>query len=114
MMSRLVGSRDSEQFSERRTIMRLSLKAMVISGAILWGSAILLVGLINLVDPSYGVNFLQMTNSVYPWFHTTHKLGNVLVGTIDGVVDGAVAALIFAWLYNRFSGGRPKPPLNQN
>jgi hypothetical protein len=92
--------------------MRLSLRAMVIAGAILWGSAILLVGLINLVDPNYGVNFLQMTNSVYPWFRSTHKVSNVLVGTIDGLVDGAVAALIFAWLYNRFTGGRSKSPLN--
>ena len=94
--------------------MRLSLRAMVISGAILWGGAILLVGLINFVDPTYGVNFLQITNSVYPWFHTTHRLGNVVVGAIDGVVDGAVAALVFAWLYNRFAGGSSKSPLNQN
>ena len=43
--------------------MRLSLRAMVMAGAILWGGAILLVGLINFFDPNYGVNFLQMTRS---------------------------------------------------
>jgi hypothetical protein len=80
--------------------MRLSLKAMGISGGILWGGAILLVGLINLTDPNYGVNFLQMTSSVYPWFHTTHTLSSVLIGTIDGAVDGALAAVLFAGLYN--------------
>jgi hypothetical protein len=85
--------------------MRLSLRAMVISGGILWGAAILLVGLINLANPSYGVNFLQMTNSVYPWLHTTHTWSSVLIGTVDGAVDGAVAALIFSWLYNSFAAG---------
>lgn len=84
--------------------MRLSLRAMGISGGILWGAAILLVGLINLSDPNYGMNFLQMTSSVYPWFHTTHTLGSVLVGTIDGAVDGALAAVIFAELYNTLAG----------
>src|ERR1700739_2779520 len=85
---------------DRRTIMRLSLKAMGISGGILWGGAILLVGLINLTDPNYGVDFLQMTSSVYPWFHTAHTLTSVLIGTIDGAVDGALAAVLFAGLYN--------------
>lgn len=84
--------------------MRLSLRAMAISGGILWGAAILLVGLINLTDPNYGVNFLQMTSSVYPWFHTTHTLSSVLIGTIDGAVDGALAAVIFAGLYNTLTG----------
>jgi hypothetical protein len=83
--------------------MRISLKAMVIAAAILWGGAILLVGLINLADPNYGVNFLQMTNSVYPWFHTTHTWGSVIGRTLEGALDGAIAGIIFAWLYNSFA-----------
>jgi hypothetical protein len=83
--------------------MKLSLKAIAIAGALLWGSAILLVGLINLSRPGYGIDFLQMTSSVYPRFHPTHTLTSVLVGTIDGLVDGAVAALIFAVIYNTFA-----------
>lgn len=82
---------------------------MAISGGILWGAAILLVGLINLTDPNYGVNFLQMTSSVYPWFHTTHTLSSVLIGTIDGAVDGALAAMIFAGIYNGLAGGSSAP-----
>jgi hypothetical protein len=84
--------------------MKLSLKAITIAGAILWGSAILLVGLINLSRPGYGLDFLQMTSSIYPWFHPTHTLTSVLVGTIDGLVDGAIVALIFAALYNTLAG----------
>ncbi|MGH9713093.1 MAG: bacteriophage holin [Candidatus Acidiferrales bacterium] len=83
--------------------MRLSLKAITLAGALLWGSAILLVGSINLMSPGYGLTFLQMTSSVYPGFHASHTIGSVIIGTIDGLVDGAVAALLFAWLYNSFS-----------
>jgi hypothetical protein len=87
--------------------MRFSLKAIALAGAIVWGGAILLVGLINLAWPGYGLNFLQMTSSVYPGFHASHTIGNVLVGTLDGLVDGAVAGLLFAWLYNAFAD-RPR------
>jgi hypothetical protein len=81
-------------------MLRLSLKATAIAAGLLWGGAILLVGLINLADPGYGVNFIQLTSSVYPWFHATRTIGNVIIGTIDGLIDGAIAGLIFALLYN--------------
>jgi predicted DNA repair protein MutK len=80
--------------------MRLSLKATAIAAGLLWGGAILLVGLINLADPRYGMNFMQMTSSVYPWFHATRNVANVIIGTIEGLIDGAVAGLLFALLYN--------------
>ena len=86
--------------------MRLSLRAAVIAAAILWGGAILLVGLINFVDPNYGTTFLQMTNSVYPWFHGTHSMGSVVGRTILGAIDGAIAGILFAWLYNCFVGSK--------
>jgi hypothetical protein len=83
-------------------MMRLSLKAMAIAAGLLWGGAILCVGVINLVIPSYGINFIQMTSSVYPWFHASRTAGNVAIGTVDGLIDGAITGLILAWLYNAF------------
>ena len=80
--------------------MQLSLKATAIAAGLVWGGAILIVGLINLADPSYGMSFIQMTSSVYPWFHASRSVGNVIIGTVDGLIDGAIAGLIFALLYN--------------
>jgi len=83
--------------------MRFSLKAVALTGALLWGGAIFLVGVLNLVAPNYGINFLQLTSSVYPGFHDSHTIGSVLMGTVDGLIDGAVGGLLFACLYNWFS-----------
>jgi hypothetical protein len=83
--------------------MRLSIPAIAVAGALLWGAAIFLVGIVNLAAPGYGLSFLQMTSSVYPGFHDSHTFVSVLIGTLDGVLDGAVAGMLFAWLYNAFS-----------
>ena len=81
-------------------MLQLSLRATAIAAGLVWGGAILIVGLINLADPSYGMSFIQMTSSVYPWFHASRNIGNVIIGTVDGLIDGALAGLIFALLYN--------------
>ncbi len=80
--------------------MKLSIKGTAIAAGLLWGSAILIVGLINLARPEYGTNFLAMMNSVYPWFHSSHGAASVVIGTVDGVIDGAIAGLLFTLFYN--------------
>jgi len=80
--------------------MRLSISGAAIASGLLWGCAILLVQLINLADPAYGANLLALLRSVYPWFHSTQEVTRVLVGTVDGLFDGAIAGALFAWFYN--------------
>jgi len=82
--------------------MKPSLKAMTLSAALLWGGAMLLVGLLHIAVPSYGGEFLRAMSSVYPGADTAPTLGRVLIGTVYGLVDGAVAGLIFSWLYHAF------------
>jgi hypothetical protein len=66
----------------------------------------LFVGLLNAVFSPYGGEFLRLMSSVYPGSRA--GLVGVLVGTIWGILDGAVAGFLFAWLYNRFLPlGRP-------
>jgi hypothetical protein len=81
-------------------MMQLSLKATAIATGLLWAAAILCIGSINLADPSYGASFIQLTSSVYPWFHASRTIGSVIIGTVNGLIDGAVTGLLFALLYN--------------
>ena len=82
--------------------MRLSIKSLVITCALLWGSAVLFFGILNLIWPSYAVAFLQVVDSVYPGYHAGGGIGSVIVGTLYAIADGAVGGLLFGWIYNRF------------
>jgi hypothetical protein len=83
--------------------MNISLKAISLSSAILWGCAMLLVGLIHMAAPSYGGDFLRIMSSVYPGADTVPTLARVLLGTVYGFVDGAIAGFFFGWLYRSFA-----------
>jgi hypothetical protein len=85
--------------------MKLSIRALAIASALLWGGCLLFVGVLNLASASYGVGFLQMMSSVYPGFHASRTFGDVIAGTIYALVDGAICGLVFGWLYNAFAGG---------
>ncbi|MDA2934369.1 hypothetical protein MYX82_08495 [Acidobacteria bacterium AH-259-D05] len=82
--------------------MKLNIKAVSLTVAIFWGGSILLVGLANLIWTGYGVAFLEMVASIYPGYQATPSFGEVIVGTIYGLVDGFICGLIVAWLYNLF------------
>jgi hypothetical protein len=83
--------------------MRLSIAAMAIAGGVLLGGyGMFLTGLMNLMWSSYGEHFLLTMSSVYPGYHATRTIGDVLVGTMYGFADGAVAGAVLAWTYNRF------------
>ncbi len=85
--------------------MKLDIKGVAIALGLVWGFlAMFLTGLANLVWPGYGQSFLNVMASLYPGYAATASIGQVLVGTVYGLVDGAVAGAVFAWLYNRFAG----------
>jgi hypothetical protein len=81
--------------------MKLNIKALAFASAVIWGGAVLLTGLLNLIWPAYAVTFLKVMASVYPGYDAAPSLGNVIVGTVYALLDGALFGLIFGWLYNR-------------
>ncbi len=84
--------------------MKLSIQGMTVTLAIVWGMlAMFLTGIANLIWPGYGRAFLEVMASVYPGYNATATFGQVIVGTVYGLLDGAVAGAVFAWLYNRFA-----------
>lgn len=80
--------------------MKCSVKGLAVAAGVGWGASVLLVGVLNLVWPSYGVAFLELARSIYPGYGNIGGLGGVIVGTLYAVVDGAIAGAILAWLYN--------------
>ena len=89
--------------------MRLNVKAMAITLALIWGVlAMFLVALANLIWPPYGEPFLKMMASVYPGYEGTASLGQAVIGGCYGLLDGAIAGALIAWLYNLFAAGDVK------
>ena len=84
--------------------MKLNIKALAFTFGILWGGSIFLAGLANLIWPGYGKACLEVVASIYPGYHATASFGQVIVGTLYGLVDGFVAGLVVGWFYNFFAG----------
>jgi hypothetical protein len=94
--------------------MKLSIKAMAAASALLWGGAVLTVGIVNLIQPRYGKEFLRVLASIYPGYQARPTLGHVAVGTAYAVVDGAVGGALSACLYNRFVPDSEAAGLSRN
>ncbi|MGB8060804.1 MAG: bacteriophage holin [Candidatus Sulfotelmatobacter sp.] len=83
--------------------MKLSIKGLALASGILWGVSMLGMGLANLIWSGYSQQFLQTVASVYPGYHATRSIAEIIVGTLYGAVDGLIAGAVFAWLYNQFA-----------
>lgn len=89
--------------------MRLNVKAAAITTGFFWGVlAMFLIGMANLAtqakgDDAYGRAFLEAMASVYPGYKATPSFGQVVVAMLYGIVDGAIAGGLFAWIYNRIA-----------
>lgn len=80
--------------------MKLSWKRLAFAVGVAWGGCVMLIGLLNLIWPSYGGAALDIARSIYPGYANTMGFGGVIVGTLYALLDGAIAGSIFAWLYN--------------
>jgi hypothetical protein len=83
--------------------MRLSIRSLTLTAGLLWGGAILLLGIIHLASPGYGSAFLEGISSIYIGFHGGRSAADVLLGTVYALIDGALGGLFFGWLYNSFA-----------
>ncbi len=83
--------------------MKFNIMALGITCGVIWAGAILFTGVCSLIWPGYGQAFLDLIASVYPGYKGTASIGQVVIGTLYGLVDGGIAGIIFAWLYNFFA-----------
>jgi hypothetical protein len=80
--------------------MKFDIRALALAIGVFWGGAILIMGVANLIWPGYGQAFLQLLASMYPGYSGAATFGQVVIGTLYGLVDGAIGGAVFAWLYN--------------
>lgn len=90
--------------------MRLSAKALAIAMAALWGGCMFFVGLVHVVAPAYGAEFLRAVSSIYPGYNAAPTLASLIIGTVWGILDGAVGGYLFGWLYNLAGDHLGLPP----
>ena len=83
--------------------MKLSIKSMMIAGALFKAVVFLFVSLLNLVLRPYGGAYLAMLMSLYPGYDPLSLPLGLFVGTLYSLVAGALAGLLFGWLYNFFA-----------
>jgi hypothetical protein len=83
-------------------IMKLSLKAMIIAGAVFKAGGFLFVSLMNLVLRPYGGAYLALLTSLYPGYDPVSGPIGIVVGTLYSLIAGALAGLLFGCVYNFF------------
>ena len=83
--------------------MKLSLKAMIIAGALFKAIVFLFISLINLALPPYGGAYLAALTSLYPGYDPVNWPLAVIIGTLYSLLTGALAGLLFGCIYNFFA-----------
>ena len=83
--------------------MKLSVKSLTFTAALIWGVCFLFVSALNFLTPPYGQSFLEVMSSVYPGYKAVGTGGSVVIGTLYALLDGAVGGFLFGVIYNRFA-----------
>lgn len=79
---------------------KLNVKAFGLACGILWGGAMVVVGLIDTVS-TWGDAWGALMATVYLGYQPT-VLGSI-IGGVWGFIDAGIGGLLLAWLYNKFA-----------
>jgi hypothetical protein len=83
--------------------MKLSIKALIIAGALFKAVCFLAISVLNLILRPYGGAYLAMLTSLYPGYDPVSGPLGIIVGTLYSLLAGGLAGLLFGWLYNLFA-----------
>ena len=83
--------------------MKINIKALAVACASLWGGAVLVVALVNLICGCYAQHFLELLASFYPGYHAARSIGEIAIVTLYAIADGLIGGAVFGWLYNRLA-----------
>jgi len=83
--------------------MKLSIKAMMIAGALFKAIVFLFISFMNFILRPYGGAYLALLSSLYPGYDPINVPIALILGTIYSLIAGALAGLLFGCLYNFFT-----------
>ena len=86
--------------------MKLSLKSMILAGAMFKLIAFIAISLLNLLLRPFGGAYLGMLASLYPGYDPVNWPIGLIVGGFYSLIAGAFAGLLFGWLYNFFAAAQ--------
>ncbi|MFQ5863232.1 MAG: bacteriophage holin [Candidatus Brocadiales bacterium] len=79
---------------------KLSIKALGLAVGVVWSVYVIFLGLLaGYMD--WGTPFVELLGSLYIGYKPS--LTGSLIGGVWAVVDGAIAGVIIAWVYNKFA-----------
>ena len=81
--------------------MKLDVKAFGLSLGILWAFALVLMGIMAMVVPSYAGDMVHALGTKYLGYEAT-PIG-IVVGAVWGFFDMGIFGALIAWLYNKLS-----------
>ena len=83
--------------------MKLSIRSLIIAGALFNALCFLFVSLSNALLPPYGGRYLEMLTSLYIGYHPENGPLSILVGLLYALLAGALEGGLFGLLYNAFA-----------
>ena len=81
--------------------MRLSVKALALTGGIFCGGGVL-VATLWLLAFGYDGTLIKQLDHFY--FGYSFTVPGAFIGMVWGFLDGALCGALFAWVYNKFAG----------
>ena len=80
--------------------MRLSLRSLIMAGALFNAICFLVVALLNVLLPPYGGKYLEMLTSFYIGYHPETGPLSIVIGVLYALIAGALEGGLFGLLYN--------------
>jgi hypothetical protein len=69
-----------------------------------WALTLAVVGVLNILFPGYAADYLKIVSALFPWYKATGTTADLVIGVVAAFIDGLICGLIFALLYNLFTG----------
>ena len=83
--------------------MKLSLRSLIIAGALFNALCFLFIALSNGLFPPYGGKYLEMMTSLYIYYRPESGPISIFVGLFYALIGGALQGAVFGLLYNAFA-----------